>query len=59
MQLAAYHLQLEHVFVEGASPEPEAQLVLMDLPTVRMHPHWTDTILTIALLAYSGCQQAC
>ncbi len=61
MHLAACHLQLEYVFVVIASPGPWAQLVPMDLPAVRMHPHWTDitVALTIAALAYLGYQQAC
>ena len=54
MHLAACHLQLEYVFVVIASPGPWAQLVPMDLPTVGIHPHWTDALLTVAAFAYFG-----
>ncbi len=52
--LASQDPVLEKVLIVAVPPGPQAQLVPMDLPTVGIHPHWTDALLTVAAFAYFG-----
>ena len=57
--LAGQDPVLEKVLIVAVSPGPKAQLVPVDLPTVGIHPHRTDALLTVTTLAYFGNHLPC